>query len=622
MESQSHLDQRNMIEGRKTALQGYWNFRDKYLLEDRDIINLEKPEKKLDVSNWITNEPKVFFDLARAMLSINKPKFRLPIIMDAAPDEKSRMNKAERLCIGIMRSLDDDVAERGGISWLWDLAYYVLLGWYAVFCPVEKTYDGIKFTADIWDPLNVYPAWDSYGLAECVRTYQTDKLTGRAMIESFATTGIEGEVDKEPITQDGQVEVTNYWKRTLPTGRQKKAKVENGIKVGGRLVKPMTHQTKMNRIPIHIGAIGSPDRSTALWMKHKGESVIHSNKEVYGYMNKMLQLMQEVMEQNTYPNRIWNLMNPGQTVPKAKGHGEDIRLKPNEGINLLRTATTPGEVAVLVDYFGKQAQKGSVSDMTYGNSQGADLSGFAISQLLASVKYKLGMYLNAMNIVTGRVFTDFLYQYRTGNFGKLTLATENPHDMQRGMTYLEEYTTEDVPKHIYVEVAIPISSQFDKTQAILNSVQAKQAGILSLETLWELEDLGVQDKELEKMRIRDDQVSEDPFFRQMEIIERMWVKEQEYRNSPNPEMRAKAENIKQYIMQLEQQIGLRQAIPVKPGQQGVSPQMAPPETRGAPTADQMGAFTRTPPPPGDRTQEVNRGRVGKLVSPTGQPVGG
>ena len=616
-------EQRAQIEGRKTALQNYWKLRDNFLLLDRAVINLERPEKMQDVSNWITNEPRVFFDLARSMLSINPPNFRLPIMMDAQPEEKQRMNKAERLCIGIMRSLNDQVGEKGGINWLWDLAYWVLLGWYAVFSVVEKTPDGgIKFTADVYDPLNVYPAWDSYGLAECVRTYQVDKLTGRAMIESFMAAGLEGEF-KDPVSEDGQVEVINYWKRTMPTGRKKKPKVENAIMIGGNLVKTMTHQTRMMRIPIHIGAIGSPDRSIPLWMKHKGESIIAANRDIYVYQNSMLQLNQEIMEQNAYPNRLWKLLNPGQKLPKAKGHGEDIRLKPSEGIELLRTATTPEQVGMFMDYFGQQAQKGSVSNMTYGGSQGIDLSGFAISQLLASVKYKLGMYLNAMNIVTSRVFTDFLYQYRTGNFGKLTLSTENPHDLQRGMSYLEEYEAKDVPEHIYVEVIIPISSQFDKTQAILNAVQAKQAGILSRETIWELEDLGVQDKELEKQRIRDDEVDQDPFFRDVEIIERMWVREQMYRQSPDPQTRAKADAIKGYIMLKEQQIGLRKGIPQTPGQTpGVRPEQAPPEAITSPNPDQMRAMTGTPPPPGDTTAGQNAGRKGVLVSPAGQPIGG
>jgi len=613
-------EQRNLVTTAKTELTTYWSMRDNTLRADRDIINLTRAEKKEGQSNWITNEPKVFFDLSRSLVSINPPQYRLPIVMDAEAGEKDRMNKAERLCIGIMRNLNEQVVDKGGINWLWDLAYYVLLGWFSVFSVVEKSYEGVRFTADVLDPLTVFPRWDSYGLAECVRHYQTDKITAKAMMESFIAQEI-GAEDKEPIATGEQYDITSYWKRDIPVGKRKNAVVQNAIVIGGRLAKPFTHQTKMRRIPIHVGAIGSPDRVSAIWMKRKGESVIAANREVYEYLNQMLQLEHEVAKENTYPNRIWHLQNVQGPLPKARGYGEDIRLKVNEKLELVRTSTTPQEVEHLSSYFGRQAQKGSVADMTYGGSQGVELSGFAISQLLAAVKYKLGMYLNGMQSITGRVMSDFLYQYRMGNYGELTMSTENPHDMRRGMTYIEEYGKDDIPKHIFVEVSIPISSQFDKTQAILNAVQAKQNGILSRETIWEnAPELGVQDKELEKRRIRDDEVDADPFFRDIEVIQGMWDKEKFYRESGQTEY---ADAMKNYITLKEQGIGIGKPQPVVPGSpgDGINPEVAPPEAITSPNPDQLRAMKgQAPPSPNRPVNPANQGRKGVLVSPEGKQL--
>ena len=271
----------------------------------------------------------------------------------------------------------------------------------------------------------------------------------------------------------------------------------------------------------------------------------------------------------------------------------------------------------MANYFGKQAQKGSVADMTYGGSP-TELSGFAISQLLAAVKYKLGMYLNGMNAITGRVMSDFLYQYRMGNYGDITLSTENPHDIHRGMAYLEEYTKKDIPERIYVECSIPISSQFDKTQAILNAVQAKNSRILSRETIWENEDLGVQDKELEKRRIRDDEVDEDPFFRDVEIVESMRKREKYYRETIGDIPLADA--MKNYIAMKESQMSINRGNGQKPGAgvPGVNPMQSPPEASMSPNPDQMRAFQGQPPPSPNRP--VNEGRRGVLVNPAGDVI--
>ena len=610
-------EQKQMIDTETTNLQKYWQARDTAMAENRNIINLLKPEAKTGSQIWTTNEPKVFFDTSRSLISINPPRFRLPIQTNYTPEQKDQMNKAERLCIGIYRSLNDRQAEFGGVNWLWDLAYWILLGWYSVFSVVKKDKEGqIKFVADIFDPMTVYPQWDSDGLVRCIRTYQVDKVTAMAMAESYWEEGLEFDFN-EPTSDAGRSTIINYWHRTFKKG---KPVIENAIMVAGNLVKSLTVQRKLTRIPIHIGAIGSPDRITTEWMNRKGESIIDANKDSYDYLNTMIRLMAQILAENAYPNRVWKLLNPHAGAPgEMKGYGEDIFIKPQEAVELIKSSTTPNEANILVQYFGSQVQKGSIPNVVYGGTP-IELSGFAISQLMAAIKYKLGMYLNAMQMVTSRVFSDFLYQYKTGKYGKITLSTENPYDLKRGMAYMEEFESKDVPENIYVEVTIPISSQFDKTQAIMNSVQALQSGLLSRETLWE-EELDIQDSEQEKERIREDQVSNDPFVRQMEILEAMWRKVEMYKLQGDT-IRANA--LSQYIMQLEMQMGMRQGIPQKAGV-GVSPNIMPPEARPTPqpTPDQMRSFTQTPPPsptrPTTETQAgQNQGRKGILVSPTGK----
>jgi hypothetical protein len=303
-----------------------------------------------------------------------------------------------------------------------------------------------------------------------------------------------------------------------------------------------------------------------------------------------------------------------------RGHGQEIPIKLGDKLEVLKHAAQPQELQTLIQYFISQSQKGSLPNVVYGGLP-VELSGFAISQLMAAIKYKLGPYLNALQSITSRVMTDFLYQYKNGNYGKITLSTENPYDLKRGMSYLEEYETSDIPERIFVEVTIPITSQFDKTQAILNSVQAVQSGLLSRETVWETE-LDIQDSEQEKERIREDQVSQDPFIRDIEIVERMWNRVEAYQAQGKT---AQAEALKRYIMLKEMNLGMRQGVPEKAGA-GIPPQLSPPEANQSPNPDQRRAMTGVGPPGLNRRTQTpeeraaSQGRKGILVSPSGEPL--
>jgi len=592
------------IEADVNNLMGYWRLRDMQIEQDKNIINLIKIPVTSDKINWYSNEPKVFFDTARALVASNPPKFRLPMSIDFTPEEKKKMNKAERLAIGIYRSLDRRVSDQGGVSWIWDLAYWVLLGWYAVFNIVEKTDDGVRFIADLWEPTTVYPMWDSEGLAKCIRVYEVDSITATAMAESFEAKGLQVEFS-EP-SKDTLCKVINYWRRTK---KGNKNIIENAVVIAGQIVKPLTAQKKLNRIPIRIGGIGSPDRTSAEWETRRGESIIAANRDMYQYNNSMMSLMATILAETAYPNII-EKTRTGREAHKAeefKGYGTKLNYKIEDTIELLKHAATPEEANLLHTFIGQQIQKGSVPNSVYG-SLPFEISGFALSQLLAAIKYKLGPYLSGMQYIISGMMSDFLYQYKMGKFEKITLSTENPYDMRRGMTYIEEFSSDDVPESSYIDVTIPISSQFDKTQTILNARQALQPPqLLSRETLWET-DMEVQDTEQELQRIRMDQVMEDPFIRQIEIIEAMWRRVETYiANGDIPKSMA----LKRYIMGLEMQLGIRQGIPSTPGQPpGVPPNQMPPEMTMSPNPDQLRSMRNIPPPGVNRRTQTPEERRG------------
>lgn len=613
MDEQEIRDQLNIIETDATNLTGYWKTRDDIIRNDKDIINLVQGIQTTAQIKWMSNEPKVFFDTSRALISSYPPNFRLPMTINYSAEEKERMNKTERLLIGIYRSLDRRTSDLGGASWLWDLAYWVLLGWYSVFNIVTNTDNGVEFVADVWDPMTVYPQWDNRGLSKCVRCYEVDANIAIAMAKEFQSRGLEFDF-KEPASSDVKPKVINWWRRTY---QGKKIIVENAITIAGQLIKPMTVQKNLVRIPVRVGAVGSPDRTASEWETRKGESIIASNRDMYDYNNSMFSLMATILAETAYPNII-EKTRTGMEAHKAeefKGYGTKLTYKLEDNIDLLKHAATPAEANTLLMMVGQQIQKGSVPSSVYG-SLPFEISGFALSQLLAAIKYKLGPYLMAMQGIISNMMTDLLFQYKNGKFGKITLSTENPYDLKRGMTYIEEYSSSDIPENIYVDVSIPITSQYDKTQTILNARQALQPPqLLSRETLWETE-FDIQDTEQEYQRIRQDQVMEDPFVRQIEIIEAMWRRVETYRAQGD---NLKADALKRYIMGMEMQLGIRQGVPQTTSQPGIPPQQLPPEMTMSPNPDQLRSARGIPPPGLNRRPQSPEERA---QSKTGLVTGG
>ncbi len=336
----------------------------------------------------------------------------------------------------------------------------------------------------------------------------------------------------------------------------------------------------------------------------------------------MISLMATITAETTYPNLISKTLTgaPAIKEEQMKGYGTVVPLKLTDQLEILKHASTPAEVGVLLSWVRQQRQKGSIPDVVYGGLS-MELSGFAISQLMAAIKYKLAPYLNSMQYILSCVITEFLSQYKKGEYPKIVLSTTDPKALQRGQFFVEEFSTDDVPESLYVEVTIPITSAMDKTQQIMFSRQALEPPqLLSRESLWD-EILDIQDSEQEYARIIQDETLEMPVVKQIMVIEQLREREKLYRfEGKIPE----ANVLKTYIMNLEMSIGMRQGIPLTPQSAGgVPPNVMPPEmggmspdmTRAAKGVPPSG-LSRRPQTPEERAE--SKGRLGRLVSPTGQ----
>ncbi len=597
-------------------LKDYWKDRNTQLQADRDQINLAKPVAVSNKVQWVSNEPKVFYDTATALVSSYPPRFRLPLTINYNAEEKEKISKAERLVLGIWRSLDNRQYARGQSYWLREFAYWILSGWYAVFNAVVERDGQVEFIADCWDAMSVYPEWSSDKLTKCLRTFEVDSITAKAMIFDFEKKGAKNKSSADgrfytPVND--RIEVVNYW---LQDGKD----VYNTIRIGDQIIKELKKE-EFDHIPIHIGAIGNPERGSSEWKKRLGENIIASNRDMYEYSNVILSLMVTIMAATAYPNLVtWTRTgDPAVKAEDVKGFGTVVPLRLEEKMELLKHAATPQEAMQALQYIMKQEQKGSIPDVTYGTVI-TDQSGFAISQLMAAIKYKISPYLNTMQFVISNVMSDFLLQYKKGNFKKIKLSTTNPQEMKKGLFFVEEFNKSDVPDSLFVEVTIPVTSALDKTQQILFARQALQPPqLLSRETLWD-EILDVQDSEQEYARILQDETLQMPIVKQIMMIEQLRKREQVMRT--NGQIR-EAEALKRYIMAVEMQLGMRQGIPITPGQEGVSPSGMPPEmgATGGSSPDLVRSALGVGSPGLNRRPQSPEERQNKgIVSPAGQTL--
>ena len=588
-------------------LETYWAERNRQMAEDRDILRLTRPVAKTGQKNWVSNEPKVFYDTAISLISSYPARFRLPLTINFEADEKEKMNKSERFILGIFRSLDDRQMKMGRSHWLREMAYWVLSGWYSVFTIVRKNGKDVEFLADTWDPMTVYPEWDSEGLSKLVRSFEVDKKTASTLASGWAAKGLKFDYS-HPDTE--KVKVINYWRRDA-------GRVSNSILLGGKTIKPLTVVPNLDGIPIQVGAIGVPERASDNWQSRYGESIIAANRDMYEYENLMIRLMAQIMTETAYPN-IATTTQTGAPAVKAedmKGHGDVIPLKHGEKIELLKHAATPEEANALLQWVGKQRAKGSLPDVVYGGIS-VELSGFAISQLMAAIKYKINPYLVTMQHVVGKIASEFLYQYGKGDFPKIQLSTVNPKQMKKGLFFVEEFSKEDVPKSRYVDVTIPITSAMDKTQQIIFARQAlAPPQLISRETLWE-DILDIQDSEQEYARIIQDQTLELQVVKDLTVLEQLRERMNLYESNGKT---AEAQVLKNYIMALEMQMGMRQGIPTRPGDKalGISPEGMPPEMINNPDMQRSAlgigppGLSRRPQTPDERAE--SQGRKGILV---------
>lgn len=493
----------------KDDLESLWSARNAELQDDRSVLRLQYTQGGMTKDGFeevVLNEPKVLFDTAVGMLSSKPPLFVIPMKSNPEEEEKIRIGKAERFLSGVLHELDTKHFREGRGQWLRELAYWTCSGWVCCFPWIDT--DG-SFHADFYDPLTIYPLWVSGKLLQVMR--KTEILAAEVKALAYQW-GINLPPSIETAEANTPLELVNMWEH-------REDGVYNYLEVAGTLIKPETRE-RYDRIPILIGLVnGSPERDQSDWRKYVGQSVIAANKTMYEEQNRWVSMMMQIAAQAAFPTLTTETPS-GEAILDKKdlGHSNVIPIRSGEKITPLDHVKSTPEISIINSILGGGIQRGGLPHVIYGGLP-FELSGFALSQMISAVQYKLNPYITAMQQILSQMAISFLEQY--SKWGKdIELSIK---DKERNKFFLESFSKNDLPQIQHVDVVIDTGGHQDKIQQIVMAKAAMQEpALLSRETIWNMivPDI-VEDPSAEMKRIVDDETSQLPPVKMIKMVEKL-----------------------------------------------------------------------------------------------------
>ena len=494
------------------ALKSLWSARDSALVDDRAMLNLTYSQGGLTKDGFeevVLNDPRVLYETAVGMLSTKVPMFSIPMKATLPPEEKTRIGKAERFIGGILNELDTQHFREGKGQWIREMAYWVCSGW---ICLAPSITEDGTFRADFYDPLTIYPNWVQGKLKQLMRRVTTTGGEVKALADMMKLT-LPPAIER--ADDNAEIELINMW---LDDGD---AGIWNYIEAAGTIIKPETKEP-YDRIPFLIGlANGSPERDASDWRKSVGQSIIATNKTMYEEQNRWVSMMMQIAAQRAFPTLLTTTPT-GESILEKKdlGHSNVVPLRSGENVEpLASTAATP-EINIINSILSGSVQRGGLPHVIYGGLP-FELSGFALSQMISAVNYKLSPYTVAMQQTLSQLAVEFIDMFK--KYGKdIDL---NIKDKETGKHFIESFTKAEIPVITRMEVTIDVGGPQDKLQQLLSAKAALQdPAVLSRETMWRMivPDI-VEDPIAETQRIIEDQAQSMPAVRMIRIVDELRV---------------------------------------------------------------------------------------------------
>ncbi|KKK56431.1 hypothetical protein LCGC14_3064590, partial [marine sediment metagenome] len=265
------------------------------------------------------------------------------------------------------------------------LGFMLATGWYASFSAV--TDDGKRCYDEPWNPIEVYPDWDSQGLASVAHIFTISHPQAVRLFQQRRWNmpiGLGG----------GDVTIHDLWDVT-PEG------IINVTVAGGHLVKPDTLEP-FDEIPVFTGPAGGlPDdgpittkrRTTHNqdWRANVGQSILATNQDMYKQQNRTMTFMQQILRDTAQP-KYWEKSRGGNilTPEDLEARGAIFRLGEGDDVGTIQMPGIPVELTSLIGSYGQMIQRGAVPHALSGEVQNIPLG--LMSQVAAAAVQALSLY--------------------------------------------------------------------------------------------------------------------------------------------------------------------------------------------------------------------------------------
>lgn len=363
------------------------------------LLSLQDELFQENMESFVGNDPRTTWNMANFLLQ-PEPMVNKLVTIDGVPMIPQQAEAAviiEQYFNTIWKRIDKQDVNRGRPSWFWSFIGYILAtGWYVVPSFVNR--DG-ELVVDYWNPATVFPEFSGEihgGLIKLARVRSISAL------QAFRSSTREGW--RLPEKRAGNIIEYQLW---IDTG----VGVFHGVSFDNQLVKELT-ETGLDKIPIRVGAAGAipvinvENRDKA---PVEGESILAVNEHLYRNFNKTMTFLLQLLRDTANP-RVFQKTSSNQKIFEAAewyARGAFFSGGINDSIEILGTPPIPVELTNMAFQQRNQIQKGSFSDVIFGNVLG-EVSTTVLSQAADSARQLLFPYHDVIQSVVSSITDSYL----------------------------------------------------------------------------------------------------------------------------------------------------------------------------------------------------------------------
>ncbi len=362
------------LSARVTALFQEWDGIHRRMEDDQALFELEiQPVKEgYETVQW--PDPWNIGGLTVTLLTSDPLRWKRPLKYGSTDTKavEAAGSQVERAMAGIIGEADSLLVRRGLYGMHESLAWFgTLRGWIVAQAFHTGKQEGFPFQIQPWDPLECACEYDDAGLSFFVHAYdeRVGAVKQRGEVLGWKTGELTG--DDTDI-----IRVQDIW---TPT--------QNGCLAGNTMVKPMADHG-LDRCPIVMLPVGGTPLSRAQGalvsyqnrMQGRGQSVLYGAAESIRYSNRLASQIADVFAVYSNPIVVATT-NRGRVINIDLRRGAVIQLQPGEKIEFIRPPGMPGDIAAWAGMVNEKIQQSSYPSSMYGNAEGGQFTGVALSML-------------------------------------------------------------------------------------------------------------------------------------------------------------------------------------------------------------------------------------------------